>query len=597
VSTTIGKIDMAAFKQPSVFGFYLPEFRPDGPVEDEGLVGPEAQILTTPSIVHYLNGMSSLVDDGLSSCRGGFGYDDRSARACNNAADRARTADGSLTYTPTAATADALVEEMNLLLTSKRLAAPTKTFLTTEYTKDVASDGSATAWKRLLKRFMATIEYQVNNLNVLTPAQRPPLNLAGGGQGRPYKAIVVVFMGGGADSFNMIVPHSNCVGGKNYHREYADVRRQATIGSGDLLQITVPPGQPCTTFGVHPDMPAIKRLYDEGDAAFICNIGGLVEPLNKAEWRDRGSNKLKPPSPSAHNIAQRTLQNLHAQESNAKGVLGRTVDALRTLPTPYATEMYSLAGNQKMLQAVLSKPDLIDARNGVIQLTDKTFATHTVNNVTQFVTDSSFGETYATLVSSSLQKNERIGQLLETSTVPSFGRGGYNQQLQQVAKLIKIRGDLGTERAVFFTSRGGWDTHNSLTPPWGSVDSAMDAFQAEMKAQGIWDNVVVVSVSDFGRTLTSNGAGTDHAWGGNMFMLGGGIKGGKFHGKYPDTLKPDGEWNTGGRGRLIPTLGWESMWEGILDWFGVPDTQRDTVLPNRPLWPADKLLKASDMFN
>eukprot|EP01083_Nonionella_stella_P122430 368341_1 len=88
----------------------------------------------------------------------------------------------------------------------------------------------------------------------------------------------------------------------------------------------------------------------------------------------------------------------------------------------------------------------------------------------------------------------------------------------------------------------------------------MDAFQAEMKRQGVWDDVVVVSVSDFGRTLTSNGAGTDHAWAGNHFILGGKVKGGKFHGKYPDTLKPDGDLNLGGRGRLVPTLGWESMW-------------------------------------
>ena len=599
VSRTASRIDMAAFKAPSVFGFYLSGFRPGGPIEDQGLVGPEAQILTTPSIVHYLNGMSSLIDNGLTSCSGGFGYEASSnRRPCRNAADRAGSADGSLMYQPTATTAAEIVDELDLLLTSKRLAAATKTFLSAEYAREVAAEGSPAAWKLLLKRFMTTIEYQVNNLNVLTPAARPPLNLAGGGQGRPYKAIVVVFLGGGADSFNMIVPHSQCTGGKDYHREYSDVRRQATIGRGDLLEIDVPPGQPCAKFGVHPELATIKRLYDEGDAAFICNIGGLVGPLTKADWRDRNSPKLKPPSPSAHNIAQRSLQNVHAQQSNAKGVLGRAVDALKRIDGPYATEMYSLAGNQKMLQAIVSKPDLIDPRNGVIQLTDKSFVTQAIGNATQFLTDSSFGETYATLVSESLQKNDRIGELLATSTVPDFG-GGFNQQLEQVAKLIKIRRDLSTERAVFFTSRGGWDTHSSLTPPWASVNAAMEAFQAEMKAQGIWDNVVVVTVSDFGRTLTSNGAGTDHAWGGNMFMLGGGIKGGKFHGQYPETLKPDGEWNTGGRGRMIPTLGWESMWEGIIDWFGVPEAERASVLPNRALWqaPVNKLLQRSDMFN
>jgi len=359
-----------------------------------------------------------------------------------------------------------------------------------------------------------------------------------------------------------------------------------------LLPITVA-GQPCGQFGVHPEFSDIKQLYDDGDAAFFANIGGLVEPMTKQEYRDRS--KMRPPSPSAHNIAQRTLQNLHAQESNAKGILGRAVDSLKTAPTPYAVESYSLAGNQKMMQGILSKPDLISASRGVIALEDKTFVTHAVNNVTRFMTNTTFGETYASLVGESLQKNDRIGDLLASSTVPDFGNG-YNQQLEQVAKLIKIRGDLGTERAVFFTSRGGWDTHTRLNPPWQSVNDAVKSFSDEMKAQGIWDNVAVVSVSDFGRTLTSNGAGTDHAWGGNMFILGGGVRGGKFHGKFPDTLKGDGAENLGGRGRLIPTLGWESMWEGVLEWFDVPAAQMDNVMPNRPRFNAQTLIKRADMF-
>jgi uncharacterized protein (DUF1501 family) len=80
-------------------------------------------------------------------------------------------------------------------------------------------------------------------------------------------------------------------------------------------------------------------------------------------------------------------------------------------------------------------------------------------------------------------------------------------------------------------------------------------------------------------------------------MLGGGIKGGKFHGKYPDSLMPDGDLNTGGRGRIIPTLGWEGMWNGILDWFDVPADQMDTVLPNRPRFPSSTLLQRTDMFD
>merc|ERR1711916_22257 len=403
-----------------------------------------------------------------------------------------------------------------------------------------------------------------------------------------------VFQGGGADSFNLIVPHSGC--GKDYYAEYASVRGGNAIPKANLLEIGVT-GQPCSTFGVHPEMSALAQLYNENDAAFFANIGGLVEPLTKAEYQDRRSSKLKPPSPTAHNIAQRTLQNLHAQESNAKGVLGRAVDVLKQTATPYVSEMYSLAGNAKMTQGIITKPDLISSRSGVVGLVDRTFVETGIENVTRYESKSTFGETYASLVGTSLKKTNEIKALLDNSAVPDFGRG-YQESLEMVAKLIKIRGDLGTERAVFFTSRGGWDTHTRFNPPWRSVDEALGKFATEMTAQGVWDDVVVVSVSDFARTMTSNGEGTDHACGGNHFIAGGGVKGGRFHGKFPDTLRADGALNVGGdRIRLVPQLGWESMWKGILEWFDVPADKMNEVLPNVHRFPNDRLLHQADLFN
>ena len=157
------------------------------------------------------------------------------------------------------------------------------------------------------------------------------------------------------------------------------------------------------------------------------------------------------------------------------------------------------------------------------------------------------------------------------------------------------------ERAVFFTQIGSFDTHKDLHSGLGrllpNVNAALKTFKQEMQAQGNWDNVVVVTLSDFARTLTSNGRGTDHAWGGHNIITGGKVRGGQIHGEYPDDLRSSGPLNVGKeRGRLIPTRGWESLWNGISEWMGVEAGQMDTVLPNRKNYDARLLFSKADLF-
>ena len=587
------RLGQAAFMQGSVFGFWLPDFRPDGPVEDNGLVAPESMIMTTPSSVHFFNGMTSLIDNGLTTCEAGFGYN--FGRSCGNQANRDRTTDGKLQWKPVnGADIAGVVNDLDKLLTANRLSPETRAWLENEYAAVLAVDGEDAAVKDLLKRFMTTVEYQTNTAHIVLDKVRlaaPPAPPAVGGRG--YKAIVVVFEGGGADSWNLIVPRNGC--GRDYYAEYQGVRTGAAIPKNDLLPITAT-GQPCTEFGVHPNLAALQQLYTENDAAFYTNIGGLVEPLTKAEYSDRSSSKLKPPSPTAHDISQRTLQNLHAQNSGAKGVLGRAVDALISAASPYASGLYSLSGNAKMVQGVVSRPDIISASQGVVELTEKDLITAAVENVTHYYGHNIMSETYSDLVGVSLKRTDQIATALAEAEVPDFG-GGWPSQLRQVAKLIKIRETLGTERAVFFTSQGGWDTHTSHNPPWSRINDGLNKFATEMKSQGVWDDVLVVSVSDFARTLTSNGDGTDHAWGGNHFIAGGGVKGGRFHGQFPQSLALDSDLNINNRGRILPTSGWETMWSGILEWMDVPADKMSEVLPNVHRFPADKLTTRAQVFD
>merc|ERR1719473_1377067 len=158
-----------------------------------------------------------------------------------------------------------------------------------------------------------------------------------------------------------------------------------------------------------------------------------------------------------------------------------------------------------------------------------------------------------------------------------FGGDSISRQLAQVARLIATRGLASMEREAFFVQLGGFDMHNevneSLAEKLAEVDAALSSFVAELQALGVWEDTVVVSASDFARTLTSNGLGTDHAWGGHNFILGGAVKGKQVLGKYPRGLRAEGPRSEHilPRGRVLPTTSWEAVWSGIAPWFGVEE--------------------------
>ena len=142
-----------------------------------------------------------------------------------------------------------------------------------------------------------------------------------------------------------------------------------------------------------------------------------------------------------------------------------------------------------------------------------------------------------------------------------------------------------SERDLFVVQIGGFDTHSDLgddlAEKFAIINTALTSFVNEMKRPSVnmWNSVTIVTISDFGRTLTSNGVGTDHAWGGNHVIMGGAVAGGKVHGQYLDDLTDQGS-RVLSRGRVIPTLPWEAMWHGIAEWMGVEANQMATVLPN-----------------
>ena len=343
------KIGQSAFNSPTVFSFFLPEYQPPGVLLENDLVAPEAQINTSPNIVAFLNGMDSLVEVGLTTCQNGFGDSvSRPSRTCSTRTAKPNvhsTSDGTLTYTASHGV-DWLLHELNTLLTSGRLNDGTQEMMRSQYNTISNKETKEVALQRVLSLFMLSSEFHTNTLNSWTKKERSGENNIIS-MGRPFKAVIVLFMAGAADSFNMLVPHSGCDPSHDLNAEYKQIRGTAALDNTELLEIEndldgTSKAQPCSKFGMHHKMTAVHGAYNAGDAAWIANMGSLVEPVTKQEYKDKS--KALPPSLFAHNVMQKSIATMHPQFSSASGILGRMTESMSQGVNPYRSALYSMAG-------------------------------------------------------------------------------------------------------------------------------------------------------------------------------------------------------------------------------------------------------------
>jgi len=279
---------------------------------------------------------------------------------------------------------------------------------------------------------------------------------------------------------------------------------------------------------------------------------------------------------------QRSIQNMHPQKTSADGVLGRLDQNVN-----FSSNLYSISGNNKILEGGLKPASIISSSgNGVQRFRDLDDLDDEIRLMHQGQSYSVFSETFNKQLNETLVNTEHLGELMSSPIAElsvTFPDTSMGDQMKQVSKLIKLRGKLGSERDSFLTALGGWDSHNkdiTETGKIGEVDAAIAALEAELTVQGVWDETTVLMISDFGRTLTSNGLGTDHAWGGNYFVLGGRIRGGQIFGQYPERLIEEHSNVNIGRGRILPTTSFEHVWAPIAKWYGVNDMDMKAVLPN-----------------
>ena len=469
-------------------------------------------------------------------------------------------------------------------------------------------ESEKSALREALTLFSMMPEFAVTNLAVADKSALRVERPQQVSQNRPYKAVVTTLLNGGADSYNILVPLDGCTKATedgqreafDLYAEYASIRKaELALPTSKLNAINVPAAdnQPCTRFGINNKLPILQTLYNDGDAAFIANMGSLVKPLNKHTPR----NERRTPS---GNYGHGTVTNclaVDASNPDAKGVIGRMINYLmhdRNGTKGYKSQMYSLKGATKVLEGAPGTPIHLSSGAGVVRFRKYAQYAEGIANMSKYKTKNVFAEHYIQTLHDHLKSTEELGDKMDGELQTAFS-GELGLQYEQVAKAIRMDTNLlDMERAGFYTMLHGFDTHGSMNQDGKltELNNAITSLVTNLKEQGQWDNVVLVFVSDFGRSLTSNSQGTDHGWGGNYFVLGGKVKGGQMLGKYPERLDPIHSDLDDGRGRIIPSTPWESVWNGVAEWFGIDNEARTDILPTMRNFDNDIIFSAAQLF-
>ncbi|MGB1252759.1 MAG: DUF1501 domain-containing protein [Candidatus Promineifilaceae bacterium] len=401
-----------------------------------------------------------------------------------------------------------------------------------------------------------------------------------------YKALVCIFLAGGNDSFNMLVPTSS-----GEYATYQTTRADLALAQGSILPLngTTNDGR---TFGVHPSMPEVQKLYNDGDLAFVANVGTLVEPTTKDSY-ESGIAKL-PVGLFSHIDQIAHWQTSVPDKRIGFGWGGRTADLLKSLNSNQNISMNISLSGTNTFQAGRSVVEYaIESQgNGSIGIkgfdrpieTTEVLKKAAIESMLDIEYQNLFEQTFSNTTRSAINNHSQFSTAIAgvAPFATQFSANQVSQSLQMVAKTIAARQALGFKRQTFFVMFGGWDHHdevlNNQLAMLSVLSKGLSEFNASLKELGVSDKVTTFTASDFGRTLTSNGQGSDHAWGGNHMVMGGAVQGRKIYGNYPD-LFIDNPLDVG-RGSLIPTVSCDEYFAELALWFGVNSADLDTVFPN-----------------
>ena len=412
------------------------------------------------------------------------------------------------------------------------------------------------------------------------------LSRAAAAQSAPgYKALVCILLAGGNDSFNMLVPTDN-----GQFAEYRNIRADLALEQNQLLPLSGTASNG-VRYGLHPGMPELEALFRDGDAALIANVGTLLEPYD-AQAVENGTAKL-PLGLFSHSDQINQWQTAVPDGRIGQGWGGRIADLRREANVQNGVSMnISLSGSNVFQSGNEVSEHTIEATGdggaGINAYDDGsdfgTLKKRMVDDLLAVQQQNIFRREYSRRLRAAIDARAVFVDALQSAPALAtpFSPSNFSQSLRQIARVIGARDALGATRQTFFVSVGGWDHHDDVLDNQAAmlpmISRGLQEFRDALIELGVFDEVTTFTSSDFGRTLTSNGKGSDHGWGGHHIVMGGSVAGGMIYGDYP-LLSMSSPLDVG-RGVYAPTTSVDEYFAELATWFGVTASELDQVLPN-----------------
>jgi uncharacterized protein (DUF1501 family) len=396
-----------------------------------------------------------------------------------------------------------------------------------------------------------------------------------------YKALVCIFLFGGNDANNMLVPNDTAT-----YANYQKIRQNLALPQGSLVAIHDAASN--ANYGLHPSFAPVGALYNSSKRlALVANVGTLVQAV------PRGSNGMPqlssvplPVNLYSHSDQQNEWQNAMPQGGSTTGWSGRLADKVAGISGTLVPPCISISGNSLQLIGANTQPSTVNTSNFGLTAPASDPGSTALGSMLSL----SSGVTLIQAAQNSLKDAIGVAQAVNAAVAGSsslgvtFANTDIGTQLGQVAKLIQVRAALGATRQIFFCSQGGYDTHsNQLATQvtlYTNLANALASFDQAMGQLNVQNNVTTFTESDFSRTFQPNGnAGTDHGWGSHALVMGGAVNGGNLYGTFP-TLTLGGPDDSGTRGTWVPSMSEDQYAGALAKWFGLGQGDLDYVFPN-----------------
>ena len=399
-----------------------------------------------------------------------------------------------------------------------------------------------------------------------------------------YRAMVCILLAGGNDSYNMVVPTE-----AGEYAAYAGIRSDLALPAAQLLPLSLGDlgGR---SFGLHPNMGRLATLVNRGDAALVANVGTLLEAFDPVAVENGTAELPLGLFSHADQIAQ--WQTARPDQRTSEGWAGRIADLMQPGNSGGVPMNISLSGTNTFQSGQQSSEFSVNAEgdgsvsvNGYGEDSDfGRFRTQTFDQLLNVSRSQPLRREFAARFRSAIDTNSAFSEAM-TSVPPlatAFSANPLSQSLRQIARVIGVRDLLGATRQTFYITFGGWDHHDEVLVNQSQmlpiVSNGLAEFRDALVELGVFDAVTTFTISDFGRTLTSNGRGSDHGWGGHHVVMGGSVNGARLFGDYP-VLDPASPLDVG-RGIYAPTVSTDEYFADLALWFGVSEADLGLVLPN-----------------